>query len=824
MSTSKDNSTEDSVDAASIEEHSLENELEQSYIEYAMSVIVRRALPDVRDGLKPVQRRILYKMSEQGVSSNSEHRKSSSVIGETMGDYHPHGDASIYSTLVRMAQDFSMRVPLIDGQGNFGSIDGDPAAAMRYTESRLSRNAELLLDDLDKNTVTLSDNYDGRLEEPDVLPAAFPNLLVNGSEGIAVGVSTKIPPHNPGEIIDATIECINNPDATTDDLMEYVQGPDFPTGGKVIGTEGIRKAYDTGRGKLTVRGEYHFESVEGGQDNIIITEIPFQDRNRKSDLVDNIAQLAKEDEIEGIKDLRDESDTGIRIVIETKQSAIPEVVANKVVDNVLERTFGVIQLALVDGQPRILSLKELLEYYIQHRQEVITRRTRFKLDKAEDRSHILEGRLKAMNHVDDVVEIIQDSEDRDTAKLELREEYEFSSEQAEHIVRMQLGSLTSMEAEDIEVEYENLQEDISQYNEILGSRDELNRVVKQELREVREELDTERRTDIVTDKTSLTMTRRDFIPEKEQILIHTENDYIKRVDTEEITEYSRGSKGLNGINLRDGDRIKNVMQVNSHETAYIITETGTIYSKDVFSLPEQSRTSRGTPIVNILDIDKEESIESIFTCKDITEYESIVFVTENAKVKRTNTDAYTNIYASGIQGIGLEEGDSVVSAFVCDGTENSIMLQSKHGKIIRFDSSEVRETGRTTKGVGGIKLKENDVVVSGMCVTENTQIAVLTENGFGKRTTESAFNTQARNGAGTSGINMCERNGDVVDALVIPEQELENSSVLVSNTNGKVLRFPSEQISESGRRTKGSKIIETGSGSGQSISLYTEDE
>lgn len=819
------NNIEHDVDASSVEDHTLEGELEKSYIEYAMSVIVRRALPDVRDGLKPVQRRIGYTMSEQSISSSTSHRKSSSIIGETMGDYHPHGDASIYDTLVRMSQDFSMRVPLVDGQGNFGSIDGDPPAAMRYTEARMSKFMELLLKDLDKDTVDFSENYDGRLKEPDVLPSAFPNLLINGSEGIAVGVSTKIPPHNPGEVIDATVEFIDNPDATVEDLMEHIKGPDFPTGGKIVGTDSIEKAYKTGRGKLTVRGDYHFEEVADGTDNIIITEIPYEDKNRKADLVDDIATMVSEDRLEGVNDLRDESDSGIRIVIETKPSAIPEIVANKVVSEVLERTFGVIQLALVNGEPRVLTLQEMLQEYIDHRREVITRRTQHDLEEASDRSHILEGRLKALENVEDVVELIQDSDNRDSAKSELQETYEFSEDQAAHIVRMQLGSLTSMEEEDIKTEYDQLQAEIEEYEAILSSNEKLDEVVKEELLEVRSEFDNERKTDIVSEGSSLEMTEKDFIPEEEQILVITENDYVKRMDPDEITQYSRASKGLKGVNLRDGDSLKGVCSVNSHDELYIVTDDGTIYEDNVFSIPEQSRTARGTPLVNVLDIDKEESIQAIFTCDDLQNYDSLAFVTQNAYIKRTDTEEYDNIYKSGIKGIGLEDGDSVVNIFACDGDETeSVMIYTEEGQSILFDLEQVRKTGRATKGVGAVKLKGEDKVASGMIVRENDHILTVTENGFGKATSQDKYYKQSRNGAGSAGIQMCDRNGGVVSAVAYDADERSNLSVLCSTEDGRVLRTKVDEIAVSGRRTKGVSIVDTSDGKLTSVSVFDEDQ
>lgn len=806
------NSPEDlDVEANEIEVVDLESELEQSYIEYAMSVIVRRALPDVRDGLKPVQRRILYAMYDEGISSNSGHRKSSSVVGETMGNFHPHGDASIYDSLVRMSQDFSLRVPLVDGQGNFGSIDGDPAAAMRYTESRMSKQGEMLLDDIRKDTVNFSENYDGRLEEPDVLPSAFPNLLINGSEGIAVGVSTKIPPHNPREVINAVTHYIDNPEASIDELMEYVKGPDFPTGGKIIGSDAIEKAYKTGRGKLTVRGDYHIEESDTGNEKIIITEIPFEDRNRKSDLVDDIATLVSDGDLEGVRDLRDESDEGIRIVVECKQSAIPEIVANKLVSEVLERTFGVIMLALVDGEPRVLSLKEVLDEYIDHRREVIRRRTQHDLEEAEDRAHILEGRLKALENADDIVNMIQDAEDRTEAKTELQSQYDFSEEQAAHIVRMQLGSLTSMESNEIEDEYDTVTDDIERYKEILNSQSELDDVVKNELQDVKDDFSAEtleRKTQIIEDESVGAMSRKDFIAEENQIVVFTENNYVKRMDFDEITEYSRGSKGLQGINLRDDDELKQVHVCSTHDDLYVITRSGQIHSSSVFDLPEQGRNSRGTPLVNILDIEKEDDIAAIYTTEDIPDEGCLTFATKNGKVKQTDVAEYDNIYSSGIRAITLGEEDEVVDVFYCSSSSDTIMLTTKNGKTIRFGADDVSVTGRTTQGSNGIQLEGDDEVVSGCVVDENDLVLTVTENGYGKLTDEEEYRVQSRYGKGVKAMNMCERNGKIVESLAVSPEEKEEYNLLVSLDDGRVVRTPLEEISTVGRLTKGVKLVD----------------
>lgn len=796
------------VDASEVEIVDLESEVEQSYIEYAMSVIVHRALPDVRDGLKPVQRRILYAMDQENIGSTGRHRKSSSIIGTTMGDYHPHGDKSIYDALVRMAQDFSLRVPLIDGQGNFGSIDGDPPAAMRYTEARMSGFGQTMLDDVDEQTTNYSDNYDGRKREPDVLTSAFPNLLINGSEGIAVGVSTKIPPHNPQEVIDAVIHQINTPDATVDELMEYIKGPDFPTGGQILGTDELEKAYRTGRGKITVRGKYHIEQDEDTT-QVVITEIPFQDRNRKSDIVEDIAEMVADGKLEGVRDLRDESNEGIRIVIELQQNQIPEITANKVVSNVLEKTFGMIMLALVDGKPTVLSLPEILQEYIDHRRNVIRRRTERDLEEAENEAHILEGRLKALENTEDIVELIQESEDRSSARETMEQEYGFSETQSEHIVRMQLGSLTSMESEEITTQYDSVTDDIDRFETILSSQEELDKVVKKELREVKERFTTERLTEIHPDKSAESLSRKDFIANETQILAITEDNYVKRVSLDEITQYNRGGKGLRGINLRDGDNLKQVQLCNTHDKLRIVSDTGQIYSAEVFELPEKSRQSRGTPLVNVIDISKEENIAAIHTAEEIPDEGCLTFVTKNGLVKQTSITEYKNIYTSGIRGIKLDENDEVVDMFYCNSTDDTIMLTTQNGKSIRFEANDVSVTGRNTQGVNGIKLDEDDEVVAGDIVEEGDVLLTMTENGFGKFTKEEEHKVQSRYGKGIKMMNMCERNGSIVGVKSISKEKLDETELVLSVEDGRMFRTTCDDISIVGRVTKGVTVVET---------------
>ncbi|WEL21502.1 DNA gyrase subunit A [Halorhabdus sp. BNX81] len=791
-----------SADAARVEHVRIEDEMEQSYIDYAMSVIAGRALPDVRDGLKPVHRRILYAMHEMGVSSGSSHRKSSSVVGEVMGDYHPHGDSAIYDTLVRMAQDFSMRYPLIDGQGNFGSMDGDPAAAMRYTEARMAPIAEELLADIEKDTVDFQANYDDRLEEPEVLPSAFPNLLVNGSSGIAVGMSTNIPPHNLGEVIDATIHLIDNPDAEVADLMEYVKGPDFPTGANIVGKNAIHSAYATGRGRLTVRAEYEFEETDSGRPRIVITEIPFQEN--KARMVERIADDVNEGIIEGVSDLRDESDrNGVRIVIECKRGANVDVVENQLLDHHLESTFGVINLALVDGEPRVLTLKETLEEYVAHRKEVVRRRSEFDLAEAEDRAHILEGRLKALGNVDSVVDLIRDSEDRDEAKAALEETFDFSTEQAQHIVRMQLGSLTSMETAEVEEEYEEVQAEIERLETILNDESELLDVIKDELRAVAEEYDDDRRTSIVEDDG--TVTREDLIPEEECLVVVTEDDYIKRMPADRFDAQHRGGKGIIGADPKEGDRVSTVFRANTHDYLLAFTNHGQVYRLRTYEIPEMSRTARGKSAVNLIDFDDGEEITAVVSMDEIDDDECITMVTRQGYVKRTCCSAFENILSTGIIAAKLEDGDELIDAVVTDG-DSDLVIATADGMTIRFDETEARQMGRTARGVRGIDLEDGDSVAGLVATDESDEQALLTvtERGYGKRTPLSEYRTQSRYGKGLIDIKTGDRNGSVTAVNAVSDDD----HLIVMSAAGQIMRCPVEDVSTVGRNTMGVTIMD----------------
>ncbi|MGM0398172.1 MAG: DNA gyrase subunit A [Halobacteriota archaeon] len=802
-----------------IENVRVEDEMEQSYIDYAMSVIAGRALPDVRDGLKPVHRRILYAMHEAGISSGSGHRKSSSIVGETMGNFHPHGDSAIYDTLVRMAQDFSMRHPLVDGQGNFGSVDGDPAAAMRYTEARMAPIAEELLSDIEKDTVDFQANYDDRLQEPTVLPAAFPNLLVNGSSGIAVGMSTNVPPHNLGEVIDATIHLIDNPACTIPDLMEYVEGPDFPTGATIVGRNSIRKAYQTGRARLTVRADYHVEQTDSGSDRIILDELPYQ--QNKSKLVERIAEMANEGTLEGIRDLRDESDRdGIRVVVELKRGANTDVVENRLLESVLEQTFGVINLALVDGEPRVLSLKEMLEEYLEHRKEVVRRRSEYELAEAEEREHILEGRLLALDHIEEVVETIRHSEDRDAAKEALRETFEFTQMQAEHIVRMQLGSLTSLEAAEIEAEYEEVQATIERLETILANESELLGVIKEELREIRAEYADERRTSIVEDMGEVT--DEDLIPNEEVVVTLSEHDYIKRVPVETFSSQHRGGKGIIGADLKEGDRIATVFTAQTHDDLLCFTDQGQVYRLKVYQIPEMSRTARGTSAVNLLNLDDDEEINAVVATDDFEDGEYLTMATRDGYVKRTGVENFENILSTGIIAISLEDADELVDVEVTNGASD-IVLGTETGMAIRFDETDVRPMGRNARGVRGIKLDDGDRVagVSAIRETDDRNLLTVTRRGYGKRTPLSEYRPQSRNGKGLVDIKTAERNGRVAAIEAVEDSD----HVIAMSEGGQLTRMPVAEISSVGRNTKGVHVMDIEAGDRLAgISVFPEPE
>ncbi len=790
------------VGAAAVETVRIEDEMEQSYIDYAMSVIAGRALPRVEDGLKPVHRRILYAMHEEGITSRSGHRKSSSVVGDTMGNYHPHGDQAIYDTLVRMAQEFSMRHPLVDGQGNFGSMDGDPPAAPRYTEARMASIAETLLADIEKDTVDFESNYDDRLTEPSVLPAAFPNLLVNGSSGIAVGMSTNIPPHNLGEIIDATIALIDDPDIDLPGLMEHVTGPDFPTGATIVGREAIRSAYATGRGRIRVRANFEVEERESARDRIVITELPYQ--TNKARLVERIAENVNEGVIEGVADLRDESDRdGVRIVVECNHNANVELVKNQLLEHHLESTFGTILLALVDGQPTVLSLKEALEHYLDHRKEVVRRRSEYDLGEAEDRAHILEGRLTALEHAEDVVDLIRDAEDRDGAKAALRERYDFSEEQAEHVVRMQLGSLTSMEVGEIESEYAEVQERIERLETILGDESELLSVIKDELREVRDEYADERRTAIVDDPGE-TVTRADLIAEEEVVVTLTADDYVKRMPLAQFDAQRRGGKGIIGGDVKEGDRVATVFTASTHDDLLCFTSHGKVYELKVYEIPEMGRTARGTSAVNLLDLDRDEDVTAVVPTEELDGH-CVTTLTREGFVKRTPGENFENIFSTGIIAAKLDEGDELADVAITDG-EGDLVVSTREGMTIRFDEDEVREMGRNARGVRAVDLEGDDEAVGLVAIddADDRELLTITERGFGKRTALSEYRPQARYGKGLVDIVTEERNGPVIGIAAVTGAE----DLVMMSEGGQIVRTAVEEVSRVGRNTMGVTVMD----------------
>jgi DNA gyrase subunit A len=801
--------TADEPFAAEVEDARIEREMEQSYIDYAMSVIAGRALPDARDGLKPVHRRILYAMSEAGVTANAGHRKSSSVVGETMGNYHPHGDSAIYDALARMAQAFSMRHPLVDGQGNFGSVDGDPPAAMRYTEARMAPIAEELLADIDRDTVDFVGNYDGRLEEPEVLPAGFPNLLVNGSSGIAVGMSTNVPPHNLGEVVDAAVALIDDPEldvldlVDTDHLLEGsagspgpIKGPDFPTGATIVGAESVLDAYKTGRGRIRVQADY-----EVTDDRIVITELPYQEN--KSRLVERIADDVNEGKIDGVRDLRDESDRdGIRVVVELKRGAQPDVVENRLLDSHLESTFGVITLALVDDEPRVLTLKEALDVYLDHRREVVRRRSEHELAEREERAHVLEGRLRAVERADEIVETIRDAADRDAARAALVEAYDLSQRQADHVVSMQLGSLTSMEAAAIETEHQNVRERIERLETILNDEDELMAVVREELLEVKAEYDDPRRTTFAprTDE----VTREDLIEHRDDAVVVSEDDYVKRMPLSEFSPQRRGGKGIIGADLKQGDRVSSVFVANTHDYLLCFTTHGQVYQLKTYQVPEMGRTARGKSAVNVLDLDDGEEMAAVVNTAAMNGG-YLTMATRGGRVKRTAVDEFGNILSTGIRAISLEEGDELVDVEVTDG-ESDLVLATARGMTIRFDESEVRPMGRSARGVRGIRLEGDDSVVGVAAADESVHdwLLTVTANGYGKRTDIDSYRRQSRNGKGLIDIKTNERNGRACSIDTVSKGD----HVLVMSEAGQVIRTPVENISTVGRNTMGVTIMD----------------
>ncbi len=777
-------------------------EMKTSFLEYSMSVIVARALPDVRDGLKPVHRRILYAMSEAGITPNRPHKKSAWTVGEVMGKYHPHGDAAIYDSMVRMAQDWSMRLPLIDGHGNFGNVDGDGAAAMRYTESRLARPAMELLSDLSKETVELQPNYDESLTEPTVLPARFPNLLVNGSSGIAVGMATNIPPHNLGEVTDAVCMMIENPDVTTDELMEVLPGPDFPTGGIIMGTEGIRDAYETGRGSITVRAKVHVEQIKSGRGRLVVTEIPYQ--VNKGLLQEKIAQAVNEKKIEGISDMRDESNLkeGVRIVIDLKQGAVPEVVLNNLYKKTqLQATFGVIDIALVDGVPKTLPLREMLKHYIDHQIDVVTRRTQFDLDKARARVHILEGLLIAVDNIDEIVHIIRSSHDDNEAKKRMLDAFGLDDVQSEAILQMRLRRLTGLARQELVDEIADLHERIAYYEDLLAHEEKILAVIKDELRAISEKYADKRRT-VISSQEAQDLDVEDLIAEEDMVVTVTHAGYIKRLPVATYRQQKRGGKGISGLNLKEQDFVENIFVASTHDYVLFFTNFGKVYRLKVHELPIGSRQARGNAIVNVLALAEGEHPTAIITTRDFPADEHLMFATREGVVKKTPMSAYDRTRRDGMIAINLKRGDELINvARVKEG--DKVIICSSDGKAILFDESDVRPTGRDTTGVRGITLK-GDAVALGMEISNGLgDLFVITENGYGKRTKVSDYPEHRRGGQGVFTIAMTEKKGRLCAMRVVaPHHEL-----MIVSEEGVVIRVKASEISRLGRATQGVKVM-----------------
>lgn len=774
----------------------LEEKMKDAYLDYSMSVIVSRALPDVRDGLKPVHRRILYGMEGLGLDPNKPTRKSARVVGEVMGKYHPHGDTALYDALVRLAQDFSTRYPLAQGQGNFGSVDGDDPAAMRYTEVRMSKIAKEMLRDLNKNTVDFIPNFDEEEKEPVVLPSRFPNLLVNGSNGIAVGMATNMAPHNLNEAIDASIAYMRNPEISIQELNKIIKGPDFPTGAKILGKKGIKDAYETGRGKVKLRGIANIEPFKKNRERIIVTEIPYQ--VNKAKLIQKIADLVKEKRIDGISDIRDESDRkGMRIVIEIKRDYNANIVLNNLYKYTqLETTFGIINLALVDGIPRILTLKELIKYYIDHQKDVVTRRTQFDLDKAKARKHIVEGLIIAIDNIDEIIKIIRSSYDDNEIKAIFLERFGLTDLQSQAILDMRLKRLSGLEIEKLNAENKELEETITYLLSILNSDEKLIDLIETELNEIKEKYGDERRTKLAPDEGEIDI---EELIEEEDILITLTNDgYIKRLPVDTYKVQNRGGKGISAANTKEDDYIKRIMTTNTHEDLLFFTSFGRVYSLKGYQIPEGSRTSRGQAIINILSLNSGEKITEIMPLSELKEEDQIVLQTQNGKIKKTDADNFTSIQRNGIIAIGLEEGDKLISARHIE-KEEELIISTKNGMTIQFNTEDVRSMGRQARGVRAIKLAKDDEVVAMNIRGEETYLLVVTENGFGKKTSFNNFKNQNRGGKGIRCHKVTEKTGFVVDTIPVDIDE----DIMMVSLRGDIIRIRAKDVSTTGRNTMG---------------------
>jgi len=778
----------------------LNSEMQKSFIAYAMTVIINRALPDVRDGLKPVHRRILYSMGELNVTPDKPHRKCARIVGDVLGKYHPHGDSAVYFSLVRMAQDFSIRHMLVDGHGNFGSVDGDSAAAMRYTEARLSKIAMEMLRDIDKDTVDFYPNFDETLEQPSCLPSRFPNLLVNGSGGIAVGMATNIPPHNLGETIDAVIALINDPEIEVDELINYLPGPDFPTGGIITGVSGIRHAYRTGRGKIRVRARAEIEPYKEGRDRIIVTEIPYQ--VNKSALIEKIAELAQEKRIEGISDLRDESDrSGMRIVIDLKRGANANVVLNNLYKHTqMQDTFGIIMLALVDGEPRVLNLKELLYYYLEHQKDVITRRTRFDLEKAEKRAHIVEGLIRALDNIDEIVTIIKTSEDAQTARTALMERFGFSEVQAQAILDMRLQRLTGLERNKLETEFAELMKKIQYFNDILNNPQMVLDIIKEDLLEIKAKYGDARRTEISHDEQDIDL--EELIAEEEMVVTLTHYGYIKRISSDSYRAQRRGGRGVTGLQTREEDFVQDMFVTSTHNQLLFFTNKGKVYMKKCYQIPEEGKQAKGMAIVNVLSLDADEKVSAVFPISEFDDESNLVMITKMGIIKKTPLSYYTNIRQSGLIAMGIREGDELMCVLKTSGSDK-VIIGTLDGMSITFDETDVRPMGRTATGVRAIALRKGDRVVDAGKIDDGTYVLVVTENGYGKLTSVDEYRTQNRGGIGIKAISITQKTGPMTGLKVVKGDE----DIMLINDANVIIRINASEISVFGRAAQGVRIM-----------------
>jgi DNA gyrase subunit A len=791
----------DNQQQARIREVNISQEMRSSFLDYAMSVIVSRALPDVRDGLKPVHRRILYAMNDLGMTADKPHKKSARIVGEVIGKYHPHGDSAVYDTMVRMAQDFNQRYLLVDGHGNFGSVDGDAAAAMRYTEARMSKISMELLRDITKDTIDYQDNYDGSEREPIVLPARFPNLLVNGATGIAVGMATNIPPHQLGEIIDGVLALSENPEITVSELMEFILGPDFPTGGQIIGKSGIRRAYETGRGSVIVRAKVEIEERGNGKQSIIVTELPYQ--VNKAKLIEKIAELVRDKKIDGITDLRDESDrNGMRIVMEVRRDANANVLLNNLYKHTaLQTSFGINMLSLVDGEPKVLNLKQCLYHYLEHQKVVIRRRTAYELEKAEARAHILEGLRIALDHLDEVISLIRSSRTADIARQGLMERFGLSEKQAQAILDMRLQRLTGLERDKIEEEYAELTQLIAELKAILADEEKVLEIIRNELLEIKERFNDTRRTEIVPGGVE-SIEDEDLIPEQNIVITLTHNGYIKRLPASTYKSQNRGGRGVQGMGTNENDFVEHLLTTSTHDYILFFTNKGKVYRTKGYEIPEYSRTAKGIPIINLLEVEKGEWVNAIIPIREFTDDHYLFFTTKQGLAKRTPLSSFANIRNNGLIAITLREEDELISVRLTTG-DKDIIIGTSDGMLIRFQEQDVRSMGRTAAGVKGISLSEEDHVVGMEIAEDNMDVLIVTKNGYGKRTPVDEYRLQSRGGKGLKTCNITDKNGKLVAVKSVKGEE----DIMLITVDGVLIRMPVEQISRMGRNTQGVKLI-----------------